>query len=214
VCSFVVLFAWTTAHAGGSGPGIGLKIGAQTLPHDPVGCETTTRARLELEISSPVFADNHIDLALTLGGSSLGSLHDYYVEEDEGLLIEEWYDDEFSMFDVRLAARLYPFGYEGWIRPYIGVGIGYFWFLDNWEYEYAETYEDPDHPGYYDTYVGRDRGRDTLAHGLFPFALAGLAVTVHRHVDLVLELQYDFEKKDAGFDLGGPIYTLGGRVRF
>ncbi|MBN1506467.1 MAG: hypothetical protein JW955_06455 [Sedimentisphaerales bacterium] len=214
LCALVVSFGWTTAYAAGSGPGIGLKIGAQTLPHDPVDCETTTRARLELEISSPVFADDHIDLALTLGGSSLGSFHDHYVEEDEGVLFEEWYGDDFWIFDVRLAARLYPFGYNRRIRPYIGVGIGYFWFLDNWEYKYAETFEDPRHPGDYGTYVERDRGTDTLAHGLFPFALAGLAVSVNRHVDLTIELQYDFEKEDAGFDLGGPIYMFGGRIRF
>jgi hypothetical protein len=212
VCSFVVVFAWTTGSAHGSGPGIGLKVGVQTLPHDPVDCETTTRARLELEISSPVFADDHIDLALTFGGSSLGSFHDYYIEEDAGVFYEEWYDDDFSIFDVRLAARLYPFGYDRRVRPYVGVGIGYFWFIDSWEYTYAETYED--HPGDYDTYAEKDGGTDTLAHGLFPFALAGLAVAVNRHVDLMFELQYDFEKKDAGFDLGGPIYTLGGRLRF
>ena len=213
LCSLAASLAWATACAGESGLGIGLKIGAQTLK-DPIDLEQTTWARLELEISSPLFADDHIDLAFTIGGSSLGSLHDDYVDVNDGVLIEEYYDDDFFLFDMRLAARLYPFGYDRRLRPYIGAGIGYFWFLDRWEYEYAETFEDPDYPGTYHMFVDRDGATDTVAHGVFPFALAGLAVAVGDHSELMFELQYDFQKKDAGIDLSGPIYMFGGRIRF
>jgi hypothetical protein len=32
--------------------------------------------------------------------------------------------------------------------------------------------------------------------------------------EITFEFQYDLNKKDAGWDLGGPIYLLGWRVRW
>ncbi len=213
ICPFVVSLGWTAVCAGDTGPGIGLKIGAQTID-DPITLDKTTRARFELEVSSPVMLDDHFDLAFTLGGSSLGSLDDYYSEEVEGTLIEEFYTDHLSVLDVRLAARLYPFGYDKDIRPYVGAGIGYFWFLDRWEYEYAETFEDPHFPGTFITLIDDDEGTDTMAHGFFPFVLAGVAVALGSNAELMFEFQYDIDKEESGFDLSGPIYMFGARIRF
>jgi len=213
LCSLAALLVWTTACAGQTGVGIGLKIGAQTL-EDPIDLEKTTRARVELEISSPLMCNDYLDLALTIGGSSLGSVHDDYADIYYDVLVEESYNDDLLLFDIRLAARLYPFGYDRTIRPHVGAGVGYFWFLDRWEYEYAETFEDPLFPGTFYTIVDEDEGTDTLAHGFFPFVTAGLNVSVNDNVELLLELQYDFAKEDSGIDLGGPIYMFGGRVRF
>lgn len=213
ICVLVASFPWTTARAAETGPGIGFKIGAQTL-ENPIDLEKTTRARLELEFSSPVFADDHFDLALTIGGSSLGSVCDDYASVIDGTLVEESFDDDLSLFDIRLAARLYPFGYDRSLRPYVGAGIGYFWFLDYWEYEYAETFEDPFFPGTFHTIIDEEQGTDTLAHGFFPFVTAGLSVSVNDSIELLFEFQYDIDKEDAGIDLSGPIYMFGGRVRF
>jgi hypothetical protein len=208
-----VLLAWASVCAGASGPGIGIKIGAQTLT-DPVNLDKTTRARVELEFSSPLLADEHLDFALTLGGLSLGSFEDYYSDVIDGTLIEEFYCDDLSVFDIRLAARFYPLGHHSEIRPYVGAGIGYFWLLDDWEYEYAETFEDPVFPGVYHTLIAEDEGVDSIADGFFPFVVAGLTVPVGSHGELIFEFQYDFEKEDSGFDVGGPIYMFGGRLRF
>ena len=213
MCPLVLLLGWTAVCAGDTGPGIGLKIGAQTID-DPITLDKTTRARFELEVSSPVMLDDHFDLAFTLGGSSLGSLDDYYSEEVEGTLIEEFYTDHLSVLDVRLAARLYPFGYDKDIRPYVGAGIGYFWFLDQWEYEYAETFEDPHFPGTFITLVDDDAGTDTTAHGFFPFVVAGVAIALGSNAEILFEFQYDIDKEESGFDLSGPIYMFGGRIRF
>ena len=207
------LLAWTTVSVADTGPGISLKIGAQTLD-DPVDLKKTTQARLELEFASPLMCDDHLDLAFAIGGSSLGSLHDDYGYDDAGVWIEEHFMDDLSMLDVRLAARLYPFGYDKTLRPYVGAGVGYFWFLDRWVYEYAETFEDPFFPGTFHTTVDEEEGLDTMAHGLFPFVTAGLAVAVNDNVELLFEFQYDIDKEDEGIDLSGPIYMFGGRVRF
>jgi len=213
ICALAASFPWTLARAAETGPGIAFKIGAQTL-EDPIDLEKTTRARLELEVSSPVFADDHLDLAFTIGGSSLGSLHDDYSYPDADVWIDEHYMDSFSMLDVRLAARLYPFGYDKSLRPYVGAGIGYFWFFDYWEYEYAETFQDPYFPGTYQTLIDEYEGLDTMAHGFFPFFLAGLSVSVSDNAELLFEFQYDVDKEDEGIDLSGPIYMFGGRIRF
>lgn len=213
ICALAASFPWTTARAAETGPGIGFKIGAQTL-EDPIDLEKTTRARLELEISSPVLLDDHFDLALTIGGSSLGSVHDDYADFQDDVLVEESFDDDLLLFDIRVAGRLYPFGYDRSVRPYLGAGIGYFWFLDRYDYEHAETFQDPLLPGVFYTTVDKDKGTDTFAEGLFPFLLAGLSLSVSDNVELLFELQYDIDKEDAGIDLSGPIYMFGGRVRF
>jgi len=210
----ILTLCWaTTCFAGGSGPGIGIKIGAQTL-ENPSDFEKTTRARFEVEIASPRFGDGLFDLALILGGSSLGSYHDDSAGYDGDVLIEEFYSDHYSLFDIRLAGRLYPLGDNSQIKPYVGAGIGYFWFFDSWDYEYYETYEDPFFPGVYYTYEEFGDGKDTLANGLFPFVTAGLMVPIDSNFELQFEVQYHYDKEDSGFDFGGPVYMFGCQFRF
>jgi hypothetical protein len=207
------LLAWAAPCDAASGPGIALKIGAQTL-EDPIDLDKTTRARFELELSSPLMCDDHLDLAFVFGGSSIGSMCDDYAYLDDDAYVEESFDDHFFVLDVRLAARFYPLGGDRGLRPYLGAGLGYFWFFDKWDYEYSETYEDPFDPGTFYTDVGKEKGTDTMAHGFFPFVTAGLGVSISDNAELLFELQYDIDKEDAGIDLGGPIYMFGGRVRF
>jgi outer membrane protein W len=204
---------WSTCGLAASGPGIGFKVGAQTL-EDPVDLDDTTRFRAEVELSSPLFFDNHFDVALTLGGSSLGSFETEYADVVDDVTIAETYDDDLSIFDVRLAARFYPLGDASEIRPYVGAGVGYFWFFDQWEREYTEIYPVPELPGVYDVYTEEDEDTDTAAEGFFPFLAAGVAIPIGDQFELLLDFQYDFEKKDSGFDFGGPIYMIGGRFRF
>jgi len=215
VCLAVVLSLVLAACApGASGPGIGLKVGAQTLDH-PVDGDKTTRARYELELCSARFGGDHMDVAFTFGGSSLGTVSDadaYWTVDD--VWVEESYEDDLSVLDIRLAARYYPFGDSDGIQPYLGAGIGYFWFLDSWEDTYSETYDDPIGSEIWYTDVYEDEDTETLGDGLFPFVLAGVTVPIGSNAELLFEFQYDFEKEDSGFDLGGPIYMAGARFRF
>ncbi|MCK4828252.1 outer membrane beta-barrel protein [bacterium] len=214
ICSAIMLLCWaTTCTAGGSGSGIGFKVGAQTID-SPSDLDKTTRTRFELEFASPRFGNDYFDLALTFGGSSLGSFDDEYAGYDDDVLIEEYYTDRYSLFDLRLVGRLYPLGDKSWLQPYVGAGIGYFWFLDSWEYEYYETYEDPLFPGVFYTYSEAADGRDTLANGLFPFVTAGLMVPIASNFELQFEMQYHYDKEDSGFDFGGPVYMFGCLFRF
>lgn len=213
ICAMILLVGATTCFARNTGPGIGFKIGAQTLD-SPFDSDRTTRARFELEFSSPRFGNDLFDVALTFGGSSLGSYNDDFAGYDGDVLIEEFYTDRYTVLDLRLAGRLYPLGDNDGIQPYVGAGIGYFWFRDSWEYEYYETYEDPLFPGVFYTYEEFGDGRDTLANGLFPFVTAGLTVPVSSNFDLQFEVQYHYDKKDSGFDFSGPAYMFGGIFRF
>lgn len=206
---------WITACASaGNGPGIGLKMGVQTF-ESPVTGKDTTRTRYEAELSSQLFADDHIDFVLSVGGSSLGEHKDaqsgFY---DDGAFWELYSTDRLSLIDVRLAARLHPLGQKGPLRPYLGAGLGYFWFLDSWKDRYYETIEDPSFPGSFITYSDRQEDTDTVADGFFPFVMAGLNVAINDNAELLFEFQYDIEKEDSGFDFGGPIYMFGARFRF
>ena len=214
ICSAIMLLCWTTTcFAGGSGPGIGFKVGAQTMD-STTDFDKTTRTRFELELASPRFGNDYFDLALTFGGSSLGSYDTEYVGFDDDVLIEEFYTDDYSLFDLRLAGRYYPLGDSSRLQPYVGAGIGYFWFLDSWEYEYFETYEDPFIPDVFYTYTESDDGKDTLAHGFFPFVTAGLTVQIESNFELQFEVQYHYDKQDSDFDFGGPVYMFGCLFRF
>jgi hypothetical protein len=50
-----------------------------------------------VELASPRFVYDYFDVALTLGGSSLGSCHDQYAGYDDDVLIEEFYSDHYSI---------------------------------------------------------------------------------------------------------------------
>lgn len=213
ICLAAILLAWPACHARAFGPAIGFKVGAQTL-ENPIDLNRTTRARFDLEISTALLHDDRLDLALSFGGLSLGSLSERYADVIDGVLIEETYRDAFRLYDIRLASRFYPFGSTYTVRPHIGGGIGYFQFVDDWRYEYAETVRDPHHPHIFRTFIDEYRGTDTLAKGFFSFATAGLTIPVGSWGELLFEFQYDFAKRDAGFDFGGPIYMIGARVRF
>ena len=208
----LVLGGTAVCHAA-SGPGIGIKVGAQTFT-DPVDLDKTTRARLELEIVSPMLWDEHVDFALGFGGSYLGSHTEQYTDTVDGTYIDDLYTDRLSIFDIRLAARLYPLGDSSRIRPYIGAGIGYFWFRDSLEDEYSSTFEDPYFPGEYQTVYDHRKDDVTLAHAPFPFALAGITLPLGSNGEIAFEFQYDFDKRDEGFDFSGPIYMVGARFRF
>ena len=213
IVAVLSVFLWAGTSAGSSGPGFGLKIGGQTIDR-PFEEGKTTRARFEVELASPLFGDDHFDVAFTFGGSSLDSYSTDYVDYDGVTLIEQYINEDFSLFDVGLSARLYPFGDNEQVRPYIGAGIGYFWFLDSWDEDYFETVEDPFVPGLFYTYATSDEGTDDLARGFFPFVTAGVTVPVSSNLELLFELQYHIGKEDSGYDFSGPAYMFGARLRF
>lgn len=210
----LITFCWPGAVlTGAEGPGIGFKVGAQKFS-DPFDPDRATRARFELELSSAMFWDNHADLAFTVGGSSLGTYKSEDIYTVDGIFVEEYYSDSLTLLDLRLAARFYPLGDSAPIRPYVGGGIGYYWLLDSWDADYYDTVEDPFFPGTYITYFSEEEDTDTIADGFFPFIVAGVTVPVGDHLELLFDVQADFEKEDSGFDLSGPIYMFGCRFRF
>lgn len=207
VATTIVTLGWATVgFSAATGPGIAVKVGAQTL-EDPIDQDKTTRARVDVELTSAMFWDNHADLGLSVGGLTFGTYDSEYIDEIDGVFVEEYYSDMLSVIDVRLAARLYPLGDSSPIRPYVGGGVGYYWFLDSWEDEYYDTVGGI-------TYYSEDEDTDTLGDGFFPFVTAGLTVPVGDNFELMFDFQADFEKDDGGFDLSGPIYMFGCRFRF
>ena len=211
IAAVLVLSGGTVVCHAAAGGGIGIKVGAQTF-QDPVDLDDTTRPRVELELASPLLWDEHVDFALTLGGSYAGSYSETYTDQVNGTYIDDLYKDHLWLFDIRLAARLYPLGNSSRIRPYLGAGLGYFWFRDSWENEYSDTYEEV--PGSWVTVYGHDEGEADLAQGFFPFLLAGLTLPLGDNGEVLFEFQYDLDKKDSGYDLSGPIYMVGARFRF
>ena len=213
ICLIGLVLAGAAGSAAASGPGLAFKTGVQTLD-DPFDGDEITRTRFEIELSTAKFLDDHADLALAFGGSSLGSFSETYIEYEDDVLMEDTYKDDLTVLDVRLAARLYPLGDNSEIQPYVGAGVGYFWLHDNWKETYTDTLEDPLYPGEYYTVTDEYEGTETPADGFFSFITAGLTVPIGSQGELIFEFQYDIEKEDDGFDLGGPIFTIGGRFRF
>jgi hypothetical protein len=97
---------------GGTGPGIGIKVGANTVD-SPIDGDKTTRARVDVEVCSPMIADHHVDFALSLGGSGFGTLRTEDAYTQSGVFYDNHYSDRFYLLDTRLAARFYPLGSEG-----------------------------------------------------------------------------------------------------
>ncbi len=200
--------------------GVGFKIGAQTANH-PISGDKSTKTRYEAELASPMFANNHMDLAFTFGGASVASFEDEALVFDNIGWVEDTSKDNISVLDLRLAARFYPLrrDYQDHyhhfrISPYVGAGFGYYWLIDTWETTHTEATEDLNFPGVYYTVTDEDDGTETFSKGFFPFLLAGFNVSVTSQCDLLVELQYDFSKKDDGIDLGGTIVMVGGRIRW
>jgi hypothetical protein len=195
----------------GEGPSVAFKFGAQTI-ESPIDLSTTTETRLELDIGTQRFLNGYADMAFAVGGSPLGTFRDYYEETIDDVFIQDDFVSDLALIDVRLAARLYPLGPDSAVQPYIGAGLGYYWFYGSWTDTYSETYyEDP--PGAYVTYTDVTKGTDVASQGIFPFVLAGINVPINSYWDFMFEFEYDFNKIDSGFDFSGPIYMIGFRYR-
>ncbi|MBP8302677.1 MAG: hypothetical protein KBE04_00960 [Phycisphaerae bacterium] len=207
---WVVTLLMAGASAAEEGSRFGVKAGVQTLT-SPVTGGKTTRTRLELEFSTARLLDGHVDLALALGGSSLGTLRDASMTEEDGLFTDASSIDDLCVLDLRLAAHYYPLGQDDrGLTPYLGAGLGYFLFIDTWQDTVFAWETDPFAIVTY-TITGRT---DTVAEGFFTFLMAGLTVSLGEHAELLAEVAYDFSKQDRGHDLGGPIYLIGGRYRW
>ena len=210
-----ILTAWVVALsiaavcAADNGPGLGVKVGGQTLT-SPLTDEKTTRPRIEVEICSSPLLNDKVDVAFSFGYSSLGSLSTGETSEEDGLIIDAWSKDDLHLYDIRLAARYYPLGAgRRALMPYLGAGLGYFRFDDDWRDTVIVT-----DPLSEDSVTEVTDGRTNLADGIFPFFLAGVNVPLGDTAELLLEIQYDVEKRDGGYDLSGPIYMIGGRFRW
>ncbi len=192
------------------GWGLAVKGGAQRL-ESPLTFEKTTRARFEFEISTGDAVSDHLEVALSVGGSALGSVEDTFTTYGPGYVIDETMNDKIRLYDGRLTARLYPLGGAGGrdpfqLIPFVGAGFGYFHMEDSWKDSYVET-------GATYVYTEEDKGKDRLARGFFPFVTAGVNLPINSMSELTFEFQFDLNKKDAGWDLGGPIFLLGWRIR-
>ena len=141
-----ILLMWSTCGLAASGPGIGFKVGVQTL-ESPINLEDTTRTRFEFELSSARFFDDHFDLAFTAGRLLAGFLHHRICRRDRWRVHRRRPTSTTSASSISAWPRFYPLGDASEIRPYVGAGVGYFWFFDRWDYDYAETFEVPLFPG-------------------------------------------------------------------
>ncbi|MCH8215290.1 MAG: outer membrane beta-barrel protein [Planctomycetes bacterium] len=216
----LILLLGLSSPSSGGGWGLGFKVGAQTLD-SPITGNRSTRTRFEVELASPLFADDYMDLALSFGGSSLATVSEYTIAFDSLGFIEETLEDHLILYDLRLAARFYPRGPgpTGYVddlrvKPYVGAGFGYFSMVDHWKDTHTETTVDAFGPGLDFSITDVQKGSETWAKGFFPFVTAGVNVAVTSHLDVLVEFQYDFNKKNAGLDFSGPIGTIGCRVRW
>jgi hypothetical protein len=198
--------------------GAAFKAGVQTLQH-PLTWEQTTRGRFEIELSGNPAGSDIVDVVFAFGWSALGSFSDTSVTYDSIGTIQETLSDKLRLYDIRVAARLYPLGgargYDDLpIVPYVGCGLGYFWMVDSWRDMYTETEQDPFDPWTEYVYTESEHGSKTLGKGLFLFVTAGFNIPFGYGSALLFEVQYDFSKKDFDTDFGGPIYIIGCRFRF
>jgi outer membrane protein W len=206
---WVVTLSIAAVCAADNGPGLGIKVGGQTLT-SPLTDEKTTRPRIEVELCSSRLLNDQMDVAFSFGFSSLGSLSTSETSVEDGLIIDAWSKDDLRLYDFRLAARYYPLGSgRRALMPYLGAGLGYFQFIDDWEDTVTVTDPLTD-----DSVTDVTDGKKTLAKGIFPFFLAGLNVPLGDSAELLLEIEYDVDKQDGGFDLSGPIYMIGCRFRW
>ena len=207
--AWVVTLSMVAVCAADNGPGLGIKVGGQTLT-SPLTEEKTTRPRIEVELCSSRLLNDQVDVAFTFGFSSLGSLSTGETREEDGLFIDAWSKDDLRLYDFRLAARYYPLGSgRRALMPYLGAGLGYFRFEDEWKDTVTVTDPLTD-----DSVTEVTEGTTSLAKGIFPFFLAGVNVPLGDTSELLLEIQYDVDKRDGGFDLSGPIYMIGCRFRW
>ena len=207
--AFVLVLCGAAMCGAGNGPGIGLKVGAQTLT-SPLTEARVTKARFELEICSARLLDDRVDLALAFGFSPLGTLSSESSGVEDGFFVDTSSKDDVSLYDLRVAARYYPLGADRRrLSPYVGAGFGYFLCADAWRD--IVTVTDPESSA---AATETDQGTTTVAQGLFPFVTAGLNVPLSNRAEVLLEFGYDFEKKDSGFDLGGPFALIGCRFRW
>ena len=120
-------------------PSVAFKVGAQTI-ENPIDLATSTETRFEVEIGTQRYYDKHFDMAFSVGGSPLGTFRDYddgYYDDD--VYWEDYFVSDLTMLDIRLGARFYPLDADSKIQPYVGAGLGYFWFFGSWTDTYSET---------------------------------------------------------------------------
>lgn len=216
----LILLLGLSSPSTAQGWGLGFKVGSQTLD-SPITGNRSTRTRFEVELASPLFADDYMDLALSFGASSLATVSENTITFDAFGPIEETLEDNLRLYDLRLGARFYPRGPgpTGYVddlrvKPYMGAGLGYFSMVDHFEDTHTETTIDAFGPGLDFVVTDVEKGNDTWAKGFFPFITAGVNVAVTSQLDVLVEFQYDFNKKNAGLDFSGPIFTIGCRVRW
>ena len=135
-----------------------------------------------------------------------------------------------SITPVQLTLKIAPFGRRGRLIPYVGAGIGaYFWsvnlqgdlidFNDEYVYESSTGYDLPVYPVYaVDAREGENFGKVTFGYHV----LGGIMLPVGRGLTLDIGAKYNvakgrmteaFEGFDR-FDLGGFQFSVGMNYRF
>ena len=185
-----------------------LKVGTQTLQHPWTG-EETTRTRYEISVAGTPDDNDQIEISLAFGGCSVGHAQDTVTTYDSYGMLQDTYEDNYRMYDVRLGLRLYPIPLNdrNCIHPYVGAGLGYYWMVNDWDFTHLETTDSP-----YSEYWEEASGHTNISKGLFPFVTAGVDIPLSDQAALLFEYQHDFEKTDNGFDYGDNIYMLGLRL--
>jgi hypothetical protein len=169
------------------------------------------------ELETPKFLWDQIDLATAYG--SHGGEEQGELETTQGIMPKvgsattEW----------RLCARWFPFEKKtDKIKPYLGLGVGYFNFhLDinsKGDFLYSEYLGPFQRIDVYEV----DQDQKSLAYGWFPFFSSGLYLPIGKPFSLdkessnenmryALHFEYlnDFSKEDNGFDLNNSLFLIG-----
>lgn len=166
----------------------------------------------ELEAETPKVLGDQVDFTFSFG---------YNFGKDEGELSTVQVGELFpsgsipeistSMWEIRSSARWFPFRKDiDVIKPYVGLGLGYFDFKEevNKKGEYVSS-------DFFWNYYEIDSDTSTLASGFFPFFSAGFYLPIGKpgndKMNTVLQFEYrnDFNKGKDNFDLSGSQFTIG-----
>ncbi len=171
----------------------------------------------EIEVHSPRFAKNHLDVSVSGAINSIESKGE--LQTTRGTI------DQFEtkLYDFRLTSRLYPLGEQVFVGmiPYVGGGLGYYK-LESTSNAPGKSVSCPPSHSFGFSCFEIAENHSTLADGAYAHVVGGLYIPLHAYVPgetksvfgIVVEDRYDFGKTDGNYKLGGNLFLVGLTFRF
>lgn len=189
--------------------GCALKVGSYRM-ESPQGEGAETKLRIEGEVASSKFLNNHLDVFGVAGWSQIDSSGELETANQFGVPMGTLSAAELNLIDCGLGVHLYPFNKlcNGSLTPYIGGGAGYFWSRTT---ERGAGKKIGQGAGF--TLHEIVESGENIADGFFPFILGGLRLGFGQSEEfspfVLIEGRYDFNKEDGDFDYSGSIISAG-----